>query len=72
VKVPRLKNAKEDPNEKYRYYVKCLFDEVESDNDKFSEWESGFIESLRERLEKNPLLTFSEKQQDVIDRLWAK
>lgn len=40
--------------------------------DKLTEWESGFVNDLAERDERNPDLVLSDKQNEVLNRIQRK
>jgi hypothetical protein len=78
MKVPRLKlvplkDAKspqaKSENERPRFLIKLLMEDPPYD---VTEWEESFIESLAEKLERDPNYIFSEKQIEVLERIWAK
>lgn len=50
------------------YLVACLRDEV--NDPKFSEWERGFIASLARQVGQGRKL--SEKQKQILERIWDK
>jgi len=50
------------------YLVACLRDEV--NDPKFSEWERGFITSLARQVSQGRKL--SEKQKQILERIWDK
>ena len=69
-----VKNVNQKPEqvskEKSRdeYLVACLRDEV--NDPKFSEWERGFITSLARQVSQGRKL--SEKQKQILERIWDK
>ena len=68
-----VKRAKENGNQskegksRHEYLVACLKDEV--DDPKFSDWERGFIVSLARQVGQGRKL--SEKQRQILERIWA-
>ena len=50
--------------------TETMLDDIEVREDQLSDWERGFIDSLRERVDNQRSLT--EKQEDVLDRIWNR
>ena len=67
MKVPRQKI--DTSNERPRFLIKCMMEVPPIDA---TEWEESFVESLAEKLEGDPNYVFSEKQLEVLERIWAK
>ena len=53
-----------------RWQLKCLLSEIGQFDSKINEWEETFITQLCERLEENPEYHFSDKQLNVINRIY--
>ena len=68
--LQRSIDESEDANERARFLVKCLADEAYSG--KFTDWEDEFIESLYDKLLANPKAVFSDKQLEILERIWKK
>lgn len=52
------------------YLITCLLDEM--DDERFTDWERKFIESIAKQIEGKSEATLSEKQEDVLERIWGK
>ncbi len=61
-------NPSREGKSRHEYLVDCLKDEV--DDPKFSDWERGFIVSLARQVGRGRDL--SEKQRQILERIWAK
>jgi len=55
--------------ERASFMLKCLIDEIDDDN-KYSDWERGFVENVSKAVEKGRDL--SPKQEAVLDRIYNK
>jgi len=52
------------------YIVTCLLDEM--DDDRFTDWEREFIDSIAKRIEGLEEVALTEKQEEVLERIWGK
>jgi hypothetical protein len=72
LKLVKISNKKPEPvsKEKSRdeYLLACLRDEV--NDPKFSDWERDFITSLSRQVSQGRKL--SEKQKQILERIWDK
>ena len=59
-------DSKEKPRDEY--LIACLREEV--NDPKFSEWERGFIVSVARQVSQGR--TLSEKQKQILERIWDK
>ena len=51
----------------YQAWVNTIIDEAQ---DKLSEWESGFVDSINQQLDKNRNL--SQKQAEILERIYSE
>lgn len=59
-------------NERAKFQVKCLIDEIGAVGSEINDWEERFLYSVAQQLEDNPNKELSEKQQAVIEKIWRK
>ncbi len=58
-----------DDHKRQKLLVDCLRDEM-NDNDKYSQWERDFAESIGDRVDRGQDL--SDKQEAVLEKIWKK
>jgi len=53
------------------YLISCLLDEMD-DEERFTDWERGFIESIAKQIERKTEATLSELQEEKLEDIWRK
>jgi len=53
------------------YIISCLLDEMD-DEERFNDWERGFIESIAKQIEGKSEATLSERQEEYLEDIWRK
>ena len=53
------------------YIISCLLDEMD-DEERFNDWERGFIESIAKQIEGKTEATLTENQQNKLEDIWRK
>lgn len=53
------------------YQISCLLEDIDGD-DKYTEWERTFIWSIAKQIEGQSEAKLSDKQQEVLERIWNK
>lgn len=59
-----------DQQARARFQIKCLLAELGQPNCEINDWEENFIMSIAERIEHDSAMQLSEKQIDVIERIF--
>jgi hypothetical protein len=70
--ITKMTEATDEDQRRARWRLKCLHAELGLWGSKINEWEETFINQLCERLEGDPNYRLSNKQINVIDRIYTE